>query len=204
MRRDRTTFIRRSTRLLLASTMLLGSGAALAQDDRRPPTAQRPAQPRRSAEDSDDDHRHRANAARKISRTSRSRSPRSRTKTLDDLQVDKFEDYARLVPSLSFKSGGGGGARAGPARQRLFPRRRLGRERQPLDLAAQRRHLSRRTADHDHHRRARRPCLRHRAHRGARRAAGHALRRLEPGRHDPHHHQQARHSRHLWRGQPRS
>ena len=34
------------------------------------------------------------------------------TKTLDELQVDKFEDYARLVPSLSFKSGGGGGARA--------------------------------------------------------------------------------------------
>ena len=35
------------------------------------------------------------------------------TKTLDDLQVDQFEDYARLVPSLSFKGGGSGGT--GPA-----------------------------------------------------------------------------------------
>ncbi len=30
------------------------------------------------------------------------------TKTLDDLQVDSFDDYARLVPSLSFKSSGPG------------------------------------------------------------------------------------------------
>ena len=78
--------------------------------------------------------------------------------------------------------------------QRLFPRRRLGRECQPLGLAAERRHLSRRAADHDHHRRARHPRLRHRPGRGAGRAAGHALRRLEPGRHGPDHHQQARHA----------
>jgi iron complex outermembrane receptor protein len=30
------------------------------------------------------------------------------TKTLDDLQVDAFDDYARLVPSLSYKSAGPG------------------------------------------------------------------------------------------------
>ena len=30
------------------------------------------------------------------------------TKTLDDLQVDSFDDYARLVPSLSYKSSGPG------------------------------------------------------------------------------------------------
>ncbi|MEO7410755.1 MAG: TonB-dependent receptor, partial [Sphingomicrobium sp.] len=30
------------------------------------------------------------------------------TKTLDDLQVDSFDDYAKLVPSLSFKSSGPG------------------------------------------------------------------------------------------------
>ncbi|MDQ3246479.1 MAG: TonB-dependent receptor [Pseudomonadota bacterium] len=30
------------------------------------------------------------------------------TKTLEDLQVDQFEDYAKLVPSLSFKSAGPG------------------------------------------------------------------------------------------------
>src|SRR3712207_4221333 len=32
------------------------------------------------------------------------------TKTLDDLQVDEFADYARLVPSLSYKGGGAGGS----------------------------------------------------------------------------------------------
>ena len=32
------------------------------------------------------------------------------TKTLDDLQVDSFDDYAKLVPSLSFKSSGPGSA----------------------------------------------------------------------------------------------
>ena len=36
------------------------------------------------------------------------------TKTLDDLQVNDFEDYARLVPSLSSKAGGGGGSADGP------------------------------------------------------------------------------------------
>ena len=30
------------------------------------------------------------------------------TKTLDDLQVDAFDDYAKLVPSLSYKSAGPG------------------------------------------------------------------------------------------------
>ena len=42
------------------------------------------------------------------------------TKTLDDLQVDKFEDYARLVPSLSFKSGGGGGSPSGPGTSNVY------------------------------------------------------------------------------------
>ena len=36
------------------------------------------------------------------------------TETLDDLQVNDFNDYARLVPSLSSKAGGGGGSADGP------------------------------------------------------------------------------------------
>ncbi len=42
------------------------------------------------------------------------------TKTLDDLQIDKFEDYARLVPSLSFKSGGSGGSAGGPGTANVY------------------------------------------------------------------------------------
>ena len=42
------------------------------------------------------------------------------TKTLDDLQVDSFEDYARLVPSLSFKAGGGGGSADGPGTNNVY------------------------------------------------------------------------------------
>jgi outer membrane receptor protein involved in Fe transport len=42
------------------------------------------------------------------------------TKTLDDLQVDSFEDYARLVPSLSYKSGGGGGSTDGPGTNNVY------------------------------------------------------------------------------------
>jgi hypothetical protein len=76
--------------------------------------------------------------------------------------------------------------------QRLYPRRRLGRRRQPFGLAAKRRRLSRRAAGDDDRRHARRPYLRHRPDRGAARAAGHALRRLFGSRDDPHHHQQAR------------
>ena len=74
----------------------------------------------------------------------------------------------------------------------LYARRRQRREPQPLRPDAQRRHLSRRNADHDDPRRARRSRLRHRAHRGAGRAARHALRRELAIGHDPHHHQQAR------------
>src|SRR5205085_5538571 len=42
------------------------------------------------------------------------------TKTLDDLHVDQFEDYARLVPSLSFKGGGSGGSASGPGNNNVY------------------------------------------------------------------------------------
>ena len=42
------------------------------------------------------------------------------TKTLDDLHVDSFDDYARLVPSLSTKKGGGGGSADGPGTNNVY------------------------------------------------------------------------------------
>ena len=42
------------------------------------------------------------------------------TKQLEDLNVDDFQDYARLVPSLSFKSGGGGGSADGPGTNNVY------------------------------------------------------------------------------------
>ena len=42
------------------------------------------------------------------------------TKTLDDLQVNDFNDYARLVPSLSAKAGGGGGSADGPGTNNVY------------------------------------------------------------------------------------
>ena len=74
----------------------------------------------------------------------------------------------------------------------LHARRRDRRRRPGHDLAAERRHVPRRAADHDHPGQPRHPHVRHRARRGARRPAGHAVRRELAGGHDPHHHQQAR------------
>ena len=42
------------------------------------------------------------------------------TEALDDLHVDQFEDYARLVPSLSAKGGGSGGSANGPGNNNVY------------------------------------------------------------------------------------
>ena len=116
MRRDRTSFIRRSShaaaRLDHAARQRRGLRAG-------GPAGRRPRRPRRSAAARDEGDTIVVTAQRReenlqdvpIAITAIT------TKTLDDLQVDKFEDYARLVPSLSFKSGGGGGSRAARARR---------------------------------------------------------------------------------------
>ncbi|MEO7602573.1 MAG: TonB-dependent receptor [Sphingomicrobium sp.] len=119
MRRDRTDFIHRSSHLLLASTMLIGSGAAFAQDAAPPQPSDTAAEARAAAQDED-----------MIVVTAQRREENLQdvpiaitaltTKTLDDLQVDSFEDYARLVPSLSFKGGGSGGSAAGPGNNAVY------------------------------------------------------------------------------------
>jgi len=111
LRRDRTTSIRRFGRLLLASTMLLGSGAAFAQATAPlPEPSDTVPEAQAAAQKADDGDTIIVTAQRRaenlqdvpIAITAIT------TKTLDDLQVDQFEDYARLVPSLSFKSSGPG------------------------------------------------------------------------------------------------
>jgi outer membrane receptor protein involved in Fe transport len=119
MARDRTSLICRSNRLLLGSTILLGSGAAFAQTVPAPTTPPAEAQGKARQDGGDT-----------IVVTAQRREENLQdvpiaitaitTKTLDDLQVDKFEDYARLVPSLSFKSGGGGGSPSGPGTSNVY------------------------------------------------------------------------------------
>jgi outer membrane receptor protein involved in Fe transport len=118
MRRDRTSFIRRSSKLLLGSSMLIGGSGAFAQTT---PPAVAPVAQAQPAPRTDGDT---------IVVTAQRREENLQdvpiaitaitTKTLDDLQVDKFEDYARLVPSLSFKSGGGGGSPSGPGTSNVY------------------------------------------------------------------------------------
>jgi iron complex outermembrane receptor protein len=91
----------------LASTMLCGSGAAFAQGN--PPT--NPA-PTGQAQQQDDE----ANIV--VTATRRAENLQDvpiaitalGTQTLDELQIDNFDDYARFVPSLSYRSLGPGSA----------------------------------------------------------------------------------------------
>ena len=86
---------------------MLGSGAAFGQAV--PPASDPAAQPQAAAQTEDGDT---------IVVTAQRRAENLQdvpiaitaitTKTLDELQVDAFDDYARLVPSLSYKSAGPG------------------------------------------------------------------------------------------------
>ena len=96
---------------LLTTTMLCTTGTAFAQDPSADPAATPPATTVRTAAVQDD-------ADIVVTATRRTENLQDvpiaitamGTETLDELQVDEFNDYARLVPSLSFRSLGPGSA----------------------------------------------------------------------------------------------
>ena len=97
----------RALSMLLASTAFAWAGAAQAQDQEPAPESQ----PAASAEQE-------AQAGSDIIVTAQKRAENLQdvpiaitafgTKTLEDTQVDAFDDYAKMVPSLSYKSAGPG------------------------------------------------------------------------------------------------
>ena len=97
----------RALSMLLASTAFAWAGAAQAQDQEPAPESQ----PAASAEQD-------AQAGSDIIVTAQKRAENLQdvpiaitafgTKTLEDTQVDAFDDYAKMVPSLSYKSAGPG------------------------------------------------------------------------------------------------
>jgi outer membrane receptor protein involved in Fe transport len=111
------SFVRRASGVLLVSTAFLGTGA-YAQD---PAVGQQPQQPEATQQDSD-------SGVIVVTATKRAENLQDvpiaitaiTTKTLDDLQVNDFNDYARLVPSLSSKAGGGGGSADGPGTNNVY------------------------------------------------------------------------------------
>ena len=108
------SFARRASGLFLASTAFIGTGA-YAQETA---SQEQPAARQRAPDDEE------------VVVTATKREERLQdvpiaitaitTKTLDDLQVNDFEDYARLVPSLSSKAGGGGGSADGPGTNNVY------------------------------------------------------------------------------------
>ncbi|HEY0629334.1 MAG TPA: TonB-dependent receptor [Sphingomicrobium sp.] len=112
---------------LLASTVLCAPGQALAQDQQTPetqaPDAALPSPPAEAP-------RAPITEGEEIVVTATKRAENLQdvpiaitaitTKTLDDLQVNDFSDYARLVPSMSSKSGGGGGSADGPGTNNVY------------------------------------------------------------------------------------
>ena len=113
----RRSFARRACGLFLASTSLMAPGIAQAQE------TQPPSQP------SSTDSRQQVEGG-EIVVTATKREERLQdvpiaitaitTETLDNLQVNDFSDYARLVPSLSSKAGGGGGSADGPGTNNVY------------------------------------------------------------------------------------
>jgi outer membrane receptor protein involved in Fe transport len=108
------SFARRACGLFLASTALIGTGAFAQDTANQPPAAA-------NQQQADDD-------VIVVTATKRAENLQDvpiaitaiTTKTLDDLQVNDFDDYARLVPSLSSKAGGGGGSADGPGTNNVY------------------------------------------------------------------------------------
>ena len=196
-----TTDCRAFTLGLLASTAL--ATPALAQDRRQPQTTGQSPAPGTNATDvtapppaaagagrqgprPDRDHRHR-DQARGESAECADQRPGARhaaARPAEHLELRGLHQAAAV---------GAASRRAAAGRHdRLHARRRLGRRRQPL------RARCRRSAPISTSSRSRRSAARSTSTSTTspgsrpRRAAGHALRRLERSRHDPHHHQQAR------------
>ncbi len=130
--------------------------------------------------------RHRAKAGRESAeRRGQHSGDRQRTaRTIARHEIRRLRQVSaeRVVPER----------RRPVVRTHLHARRRERRRRQSLGFAAVGRHVSRRTAGDDDRRQPQYPHLRHRARRGLVGAARHFVRRELAGRHDPHHHQQAR------------
>jgi iron complex outermembrane recepter protein len=107
--RTRTSFIRRGG-WLLASTMLLGSGAAFAQE----PDAALPSPPAEAprAPVADEGEVIVVTATKRVENLQDVPIAITAfgTKTLEDNQVESFDDYAKMIPSLSYKSSGPGSA----------------------------------------------------------------------------------------------
>jgi iron complex outermembrane recepter protein len=109
------SFTRRIACTLLVSTILVSS-AATAQDTA---AGEQPGHPAQTSSDNDEII---------VTATKRAENLQDvplaitaiTTKALDDLHVDQFEDYARLVPSLSFKGGGAGGSPNGPGNNAVY------------------------------------------------------------------------------------
>jgi outer membrane receptor protein involved in Fe transport len=117
---------KRAGAALLATTMLCAPGQALAQDPQTPqaqPDAALPSPPADAPRTPPADEQEIV-----VTATKRAENLQDvpiaitaiTTKTLDDLQVNDFNDYARLVPSLSSKAGGGGGSADGPGTNNVY------------------------------------------------------------------------------------
>ena len=183
--------------LLLSTAM---ATPALAQDAAAPPVdpATQPAAAEAAAESPADDDvivRHRHQAQRK----SAGRADRDHRARHQDARRPCRSTASTIMPSWSPRCRSNRRARA---RSNVYFRGVASGENANHSASLPvGRHLSRRAADHHHPGRARPARVRHRAGRGTGRTARHALRRVEPGRHGPHHHQQAGSQRHVRRGQ---
>ena len=107
LNQDITPHWKRAATALLASTFIAMPGQALAQDPSQPADpAQTPstAEAQSTGEEIIVTATKRAEALQDVPMAIQAFT----TKTLDDLQVDAFDDYAKLVPSLSYKSAGPG------------------------------------------------------------------------------------------------